>query len=154
MTGKALFVCKSFRRAMPALIMATILGGLALAIEPHGEPRQYRYDVWQTEQGLPRNTISAIVQTQDGYIWLATEAGLVRFDGLNFAIFDKQSTPQYKNNYVRSLFEDRDRNLWIGTADGLLKLKDGRFTAFTTNDGLPSNNVRSVYQDRAGNLWI
>lgn len=115
---------------------------------------QYCFDVWQTEEGLPHNTVHAILQTRDGYLWLATEEGLVRFDGMRFSVFDKQNTGQIKSNRVQVLFEDRNANLWIGTAEGLYRLKDGGFTAFTTTDGLAGNSIGSLYESRNGDLWI
>jgi ligand-binding sensor domain-containing protein len=68
---------------------------------------QYIHDVWQTDQGLPQNTVFAIAQTRDGYVWLATQEGLVRFDGIRFTVFDKRNTPQIKENNIQALCEDR-----------------------------------------------
>ena len=63
-------------------------------------------DVWKTEDGLPQNTVPAIVQSRDGYLWAGTELGLVRFDGLRFTVFDKSNTPELKSNVVDALLED------------------------------------------------
>ncbi len=115
---------------------------------------QYGHELWQTEQGLPQNTVQAILQTRDGYVWVGTKEGLARFDGLRFTTFDKQNTPQMLHNQVRSLSEDRAGRLWIATPGGLLLYQRGAFTAFTTKDGLTSNNVWSVCEDQAGSLWI
>lgn len=115
---------------------------------------QYGHELWQTEQGLPQNTVQALVQTRDGYLWLGTKEGLARFDGIRFTVFDKQNTPQLLNPQIRSLYEDRESRLWIATPGGLLMFERGAFTAFTTKDGLASNNVWSVCQDRAGNVWV
>lgn len=117
-------------------------------------PTQFGHVSWQTEQGLPQNTVQTIWQTRDGYLWLGTKEGLARFDGWRFVIFDKRNTPQLPHNQIRSLFEDRAGRLWISTPGGLAQFHQGQFTAFTTQQGLTSNNVWSVYEDRAGNLWI
>jgi ligand-binding sensor domain-containing protein len=77
------------------------------------------------ENGLPQNTVQALVQTRDGFVWLGTEVGLVRFDGNGFQVFDKNSTPALPGNDVRCLLESRDGALWIGTSEGLARWKDG-----------------------------
>jgi ligand-binding sensor domain-containing protein/signal transduction histidine kinase len=118
------------------------------------EQTQFGHEVWQTEQGLPQNTVQAVLQTRDGYLWLGTKAGLARFDGLRFTVFDKQNTAQLPHNQIRGLFEDSAGRLWISTPGALVQFKQGRFTAFTTSDGLSSNNIWSVYEDRVGNLWV
>jgi signal transduction histidine kinase/ligand-binding sensor domain-containing protein len=92
------------------------------------------------------------LQTHDGYIWLATEGGLVRFDGLKFRIYDTQNTPVLRSNTVRSLLQDRGGALWIGTADGLARYDQSKFQMFGREDGLPSNSVLSLYEDSSGKL--
>src|SRR6266404_6216908 len=119
----------------------------ARALDPSRNLAQFNHQIWLTENGLPQNTIHRITQGSDGYIWIATEEGLARFEGIRFAIFDKQSTPQLKSNDVRVLLEDRRGDLWIGTADGLVQMRGGKFTTFTTQEGLPSNVIDSLYQD-------
>ena len=117
-------------------------------------PAQFGLASWQTEQGLPQNTVQSILQTRDGYLWLGTKEGLARFDGVRFVVFDKQNTPQLPHNQIRHLYEDRAGCLWISTPGGLAQFQHGQFTAFTTQQGLSSNNIWSVYEDRAGSLWI
>lgn len=128
--------------------------GTALGLDSNRELSQFRHEVWLTENGLPQNTVHSIAQTSDGYIWIGTEEGLARFDGIRFTVFNKQNTPQFKSNFVRTLLADRHGALWIGTAEGLLRLFQGRFTLFTTSDGLPSDTIQAVYEDRAGILWV
>jgi ligand-binding sensor domain-containing protein/signal transduction histidine kinase len=124
------------------------------ALDKQKELSRYGRQTWQTESGLPQNTVHAILQTRDGYIWLGTEGGVVRFDGLKFDVYETQNTPKLRSNNIRSLMEDRDGALWIGTADGLTRLNSSEFSMFTVDQGLPSNNVWSVYEDRAGGLWV
>ena len=114
----------------------------------------YQRQTWQTESGLPQNTVHAILQTHDGYLWLATEGGLVRFDGLKFTVYDSQNTPAIRSNNIRALCEDRQRALWIGMADGLAVFRGGEAAVFTREQGLPSNSVWSIYQDRDGRLLV
>lgn len=138
------------------LVFLLLLGGsgTALALDSRRDLSQFSHDVWLTENGLPQNTVHSIAQTRDGYIWIGTEEGLARFDGVRFAVFDKQNTPQLKSNYIRALLADRQGALWIGTAEGLVRMLDGKFTLFTTNEGLPSNTIQAVYEDRQANLWV
>ncbi len=117
-------------------------------------PARYHHETWQTEQGLPQNSVQCIRQTRDGYLWLGTREGLARFDGVRFTIFDRRTTPALLHNQIRHLLEDRAGNLWISTPAALVRYRAGQFTAFTTKEGLSSDNVWSTYEDRAGNLWV
>jgi signal transduction histidine kinase/ligand-binding sensor domain-containing protein/CheY-like chemotaxis protein len=145
-----------------ARIALTLLGvfffytpTLPAGLDPQKAITQYHHDVWTTVQGLPQNTVPAIAQTRDGYIWLGSEAGLVRFDGLRFQLFDKKNTPDLKSNLINALLTDHSGNLWIGTAGGgLTRLRDGVFTTFTLRDGLPNEVVLSIYEDHTGALWV
>src|SRR5947209_19492302 len=139
------------RLLLPLLILC---GGRSLALDSHRELGQFSRQVWQTENGLPQNTVHSVIQTRDGYIWAATEEGLARFDGRGFVVFDKENTPQLKSNDVRSVMQDRAGALWLSTAEGLVRLSNGGAAAFTTEQGLPSNDVEVAYEDRAGDIWV
>jgi ligand-binding sensor domain-containing protein/signal transduction histidine kinase len=138
------------------LVFLLLLGSpqVAQALDSPRELSQFGHEVWLTENGLPQNTVHAIAQTKDGYIWIGTEEGLARFDGIRFTVFDKQNTPELKSNYIRSLLADRQGSLWIGTAEGLVRMLNGKFTLFTRDNGLPSETIHAVYEDREGNLWV
>ena len=154
---RAGFLCVSLRNlcvsAVRSLLLVTLFGFSLLFAAPLSST-QYGHETWQTEQGLPQNTVQALLQTRDGYLWLGTKEGLARFDGLHFTVFDKHNTPQIQHNQIRNLYEDQAGRLWIATPGGLLRYERGTFTSYTTKDGLASNNVWSVFQDRSGNLWI
>jgi ligand-binding sensor domain-containing protein/signal transduction histidine kinase len=138
------------------VFLLLLLGGSepAFALNSQRDLSQFGHEVWLTENGLPQNTVHAVAQTKDGYIWIGTEEGLARFDGIKFTVFDKQNTPELKSNYIRTLLADGRGALWIGTAEGLVRMLDGKFTLFTTNEGLPSNTIQAVYEDRESNLWV
>ena len=138
------------RHGLTLLVSAT-----ALALEPGQPVRQYIQDAWQTDAGLPQNYVVGIVQTRDGYIWLATQEGLARFDGMKFTVFDKRNTDQIKDNNIQALFEDREGNLWFGTeGGGLTKFDHRTFTNFSTSNGLASDIIDAICEDRDGGLWI
>jgi ligand-binding sensor domain-containing protein len=117
---------------------------------------QYRFESYTTDNGLPQKSIWAILQTRDGYIWLATGDGLVRFDGVHFRVFNSTNTPALKvNGFSEALLEDRQGALWAGTwAGGAIRYDHGIFTAYTTKDGLPSNTVVRIDEDAKGTIWI
>lgn len=106
------------------------------------------------ENGLPQNTVQALAQTQDGFVWLGTEAGLVRFDGVEFETFDRNSSPALPGNDIRALLAAKDGALWIGTNAGLARWKDGAVRVFTTNDGLPANGILALNEFADGTLDV
>jgi ligand-binding sensor domain-containing protein/signal transduction histidine kinase len=126
----------------------------ALALQPSTQLASYGRQAWVMENGLPQNTVQALVQTQDGFVWLGTEVGLVRFDGNGFQVFDKNTTPALPGNDVRYLLATKDGALWIGTSDGLARWKDGAVTAFTSQDGLPGNVILGLGEDQLGQFWV
>ncbi|HKF55054.1 MAG TPA: two-component regulator propeller domain-containing protein [Blastocatellia bacterium] len=116
---------------------------------------QYRFDSWTTDNGLPQNSVRAIIQTRDGYLWLATSDGLVRFDGVRFTIFNKGNTQGIMSNRFSCLVEDNSGVLWAGTEDGgLSRYQNGKFRSYTTADGLLYNRVEGVRAERDGGLTI
>ncbi|MDQ2774897.1 MAG: hypothetical protein M3Y57_08240 [Acidobacteriota bacterium] len=127
---------------------------LKASLNPNRSLASYIHQGWQTAQGLPQNSVLAMAQTHDGYLWIGTEEGLARFDGLRFTVYDTR-TAGLRNKTVTALLSGNQNNLWIGTnGGGLSRFRDGVFTAFTTHDGLPSNSILCLYQSRAGTLWI
>ncbi len=126
------------------------------SLEAGAAAKEYLHTVWTTEDGLPQNSINAIVQTRDGYLWLATFGGLARFDGVTFTTFDMANTGGLASNRMVSLYEDREGVLWIGHETGeVTRYQDGSFTSYTTVDGLPGGTVVEAFiEDEAGSLWI
>jgi ligand-binding sensor domain-containing protein/signal transduction histidine kinase/CheY-like chemotaxis protein len=112
---------------------------------------------WDIKQGLPQNTIEAIDQTGDGYLWIGTEEGLVRFDGIDFDVFNKKSIPGLKSNWIRSLLVDREGDLWAGAYGGGLihhHMNDGSFTIYSLQQGLSDEGVLAICQDTKDFLWV
>ncbi|NZA27754.1 diguanylate cyclase [Luteimonas sp. SJ-92] len=155
--GESLRRAPSWRSAAAVIVVAVaaLLSAPAAALDPDRAITQYVLDHWGTREGLPHDVVRSIVQTRDGYLWLATQGGLARFDGHAFTVFDQANTPELGSDDIRSLFEAADGTLWIGTQGaGLLSLRDGAFTRYGVADGLGSDLVRCVLETRDGDLWI
>lgn len=113
---------------------------------------QYTSRNWQTADGLPHDSIYAVLQGRDGYIWMATAEGLVRFDGVRFKTFDLHNTPELKDQKIRNLFETRDGTLYIcPDSGGIVAFNRGTFTAVPFAEG---HQVNTVAETRDGSLWI
>jgi ligand-binding sensor domain-containing protein/signal transduction histidine kinase len=116
---------------------------------------EFRIDRWTTEDELPQNTIQCLLQTEDGYLWLGTQSGLARYDGLHFTVFDRNNTPAMKSDNILCLAEDSAHNLWVGTADGLLRRRAHAFAALSTatlGEGDP--HVWALCARRQGGVWL
>src|SRR5579872_4158071 len=124
-----------------------------LALDPHKALSQYSRTVWTQEHGLPQDTIRAITQTTDGYLWLGTDEGLARFDGYDFVVFDKDHY-NLPTNSITALAAGLDGSLWIGTASGLTRYRDKAFYTYTIKDGLPDNSIADLTVDHQGVLWV
>ena len=131
------------QRATLLLLVLIFAATRAFALDPSRALTQSRLSVWTSDSGLPQNTIEAMVQTSDGYLWLGTEEGLVRSDGVRFVISDRQSAPALRSAFVSSVFESRDGTLWIGTyGGGLARLRNGKIEAFHP-EVLGSDRIRA-----------
>lgn len=132
------------------LIWAGLLQSRAQPSSPHFIVRS-----WFAEDGLPQNAVTAVVQTRDGYLWLGTYTGLVRFDGVRFVVFNDNNTPALKNSRITSLFEAADGTLWIGHETGdVTRYKDGRFEAVPLRVEWSQRKIFSIGADDAGDVWL
>lgn len=117
----------------------------AFSLDASKHLTQYVHRIWQLPQGLPDATVNSILQTEDGYLWLGTEAGLVRFDGVRFSLVDDMNQGPLKHNWVRALLQDRQHGLWIGTNDaGLIRLDNGVATQLAPGEDLARANVQCL----------
>ncbi|HTB86582.1 MAG TPA: two-component regulator propeller domain-containing protein [Steroidobacteraceae bacterium] len=135
-------------------LMLLIVCGSATALDPSRQPSQYVLENWQVAEGLPQASALAIARTPDGYLWVGTQEGLARFDGVRFTVFDTNNEPAFSDNYVSALLVDRTSRLWIGTASGIVVLENGRFTAFTRLQQLEHAYVRSIVEGNDGRVWV
>jgi signal transduction histidine kinase/ligand-binding sensor domain-containing protein len=135
-----------FRASLRQCVWLCLLAATAFA-----QYSPYRFDHWTTDDGLPQNTVTSVVQTRDGYLWLTTFDGLARFDGVRFTVFDKSNSKGIKSNRFLRQYETRDGALLIAAEDnGLTVYRNGIFTTYTTADGLPSNQAPEIYPDFNG----
>ncbi|HEU5072160.1 MAG TPA: two-component regulator propeller domain-containing protein [Verrucomicrobiae bacterium] len=115
----------------------------------------YLIDFWRVEQGLPHDTVIALLQTSDGYLWVGTAGGLVRFDGLTFTPIGDEVAPGLKDARITALLQDRDGAVWIGTqGGGVFRLQRGQAVRYTSDNGLVDNAVTSLAEDAGGTIWI
>ncbi|MFY8134609.1 MAG: two-component regulator propeller domain-containing protein, partial [Aquimonas sp.] len=106
---------------------------------------------WTTREGLPHNSINALAQTQDGYLWLATWEGLARYNGREFQLFGREQLPPLEDVAMRSLHVDYEGGLWVGGVRGdLLRYHGGRWTRLEPTGAF----VNALLHDRAGRLWV
>ncbi len=109
---------------------------------------------WSTENGLPQSSVHQIFQSQDGYIWIATEGGAARFDGATFKVFNHETDAAFTSDDICCFAQDTHGALWIGTSDGLLQYTEGQFHRYTTANGLPSLDILSLAASDNGSLSV
>jgi signal transduction histidine kinase/ligand-binding sensor domain-containing protein len=115
----------------------------------------YIMRVWQAENGLPQNKVTAVVQTRDGYLWVGTYSGLARFDGIRFTVFTDKNTPEMHGSHVSCLFEAPDGTLWIGSADGEVTIyKAGRFQTVEIHAAWIAGKISRITTDETGDVWL
>src|SRR5262245_31923703 len=116
---------------------------------------QYRFDQWTADNGLPQNSIKAIHQARDGYLWLATSDGLGRFDGARRTVFNKSNSPRIANNRFNCPYEDRQGDLGLGTeTGGVTRRREGVSTPCLIDHGVPHNRTSGLTGDEDGNPWV
>ncbi len=127
----------------------------APALEPGQGYRQLGIDTWDSHDGLPQNTVQAVLRTHDGYVWLGTQAGLVRFDGVRFVTFDMSNTPELAHDNIQALAETDDGSLWVaGYGGGLLRLKDGVWSRVGGGRLGSASSIVVLQSGPQGRLWI
>lgn len=123
------------------------------ALDPARKLSQYKIDTWQTEQGLPQNTIQAVLQTRDGYLWVGTMVGLVRFDGARFTVFDPRHEPDLGSRSILGLMEDAEGGLWVGRSGSALIYRQGRSERAFGEEVTDGKPVWSFCQAKDGVVW-
>ena len=138
--------------ALGVTVALTVLAACpcAVAANPALDINQYAHTAWTARQGFFDGVVRAITQTQDGYLWLGTELGLVRFDGVRAVPWTFPSNQRLVSSSILSLLATRDGSLWIGTVDGLARWQGGTLTHYAE---LAGQRIQSLTEDRTGKVW-
>jgi signal transduction histidine kinase/ligand-binding sensor domain-containing protein/CheY-like chemotaxis protein len=142
------------------VIILIVVPAQLLPLDPQKKLTQNVHETWELKDGLPQTSVTYILQTRDGFLWIATEGGLARYDGIDFDVFDKHNVPALTDNdAIYIMLEDRDGVLWLGTdGSGLIRVtvEDGeyRFKSYNTQQGLTNNKVWAMAEGTDGALWV
>lgn len=168
-------VCLSSIRRGPRVLLLWAIGALwlcslqpASALDADRAISQYIQTSWTSESGLPQNSVHAVAQTADGFLWFGTEEGLARFDGEQFHIYNRRNTPAFGSDFVQALAAGSDGSLWIGTDSGLTHLerdpasaslatgvaRDSQFVTLTSKNGLTGDAITALAEAPDGSLWV
>lgn len=118
------------------------------------ELQNYVVTQWGMQEGLPQSSVNDIIQTKDGYIWMATFGGLVRFDGVSFTTFNRSNTEEMRSDRVLTVFEDSYGTIWVSTEDGLLRYRDGSFETYLLTVNGQVYAPSWIIEDGKGDIWI
>jgi hypothetical protein len=123
----------------------------AFTLDPTLDVDQYAHTAWKVREGFSKGGVYAIAQTQDGYLWLGTEFGLLRFDGVRNVPWRPPVGEHLPSSVILKLLVSRDGRLWIGTREGLASWKDNKLTQYPE---LAGQAVNALLEDREGALWV
>jgi signal transduction histidine kinase/ligand-binding sensor domain-containing protein len=129
----------------------TLASGPARALDPSLDVSQYAHTAWKIRDGFTKDVINAIAQTPDGYLWLGTDSGLYRFDGVRAVPWQPSAGPQLPGGRITSLLVARDGTLWIATLKGLASWKDARLRRYPELDGA---FLGPLVEAREGTIWV
>jgi signal transduction histidine kinase/ligand-binding sensor domain-containing protein len=147
---RAIFRAPKHRRAIVALGFLVVWCPSAFALDPSLDISQYAHTAWKTREGFFKGAIDAIAQTPDGYLWLGTEFGLLRFDGARSVPWQPPTGEHLPSDLIRYLLAARDGTLWIGTLKGLASWKDNKLIMYQE---LADRMVASIIEDHEGTVW-
>ena len=120
------------------------------ALDTSRQISQYGHTAWRIEDGVFAGAPNVLAQTTDGYLWIGTQAGLMRFDGVRFVSWRPPEGSELPSSRITSLLGGRDGSLWIGTGAGLARWRNGNLTNYTD----PAGSIMAILEDRAGTIWI
>ncbi len=142
--------------SVPFIIFVIVLqaGNIALAVPLQADVMKYVSTDWGLKEGLPQSSVNNIIQSRDGYIWLATFGGLVRFNGVSFTTFNRSNTKGLRSDRMLTLYEDKSGAIWCSTEDGFSKFYNGSFKTYQIVDSIFSYAPLMIAEDARGTLWI
>jgi signal transduction histidine kinase/ligand-binding sensor domain-containing protein/CheY-like chemotaxis protein/HPt (histidine-containing phosphotransfer) domain-containing protein len=135
-------------------VFLLVVSGPAAALDPSLRPSQYILDQWQTREGLPQNGAATIIRAPDGYLWIGTQEGLARFDGVRFVVFDRNNEPALPSNVILVLFVDHAGRFWVGTEEGMAVFENGHIKPYTAVAALAHSSINAILEDKKGRLWV
>ena len=150
---------KRARESVAALKRGTVFlfftASILSAIGSTNSIARYSVRMWQSDDGLPHNSVWAVAQGAHGYLWVGTQQGLVRFDGLRFVALNDSAPQELRHGWITALCVSRDESLWIGCDGyGLTRMKGGAYSHFGEAEGLPSLHISCLMEARDDSLWI
>jgi signal transduction histidine kinase/ligand-binding sensor domain-containing protein/DNA-binding response OmpR family regulator len=135
-------------------MLAFVASRTTFALDPSLRLSQYQIENWQVQDGMPQSSAQAIARTPDGYLWIGTQEGLARFDGVRFTVFVPGKDVDIPTKFISALFVDAGGRLWVGTRSGIAVLEQGQFRSFGKFASLAHAYIRVIAQDRAGHIWV
>jgi len=123
-------------------------------MDPATSTSQYLHTSWTQEEGTSLPGVQALAQTSDGYLWLGTAKGLIRFDGMRFVAWTPRPGEELPGDNIRSLLASSQGGLWISAAMGIARMDGGRIIRYPALDRWLKGFATAMLEDRAGNLWI
>ena len=139
----------------PAIVLAIVLWGGVSSRGGAGEPPAWSYRTWQTDEGLPDNRVTGVAQSTDGFLWVATRGGLLRFNGDDFTAMPLLGMPDVPNRVVRSMFLDRRGRMWLSIEHGPVVCLDSDSAAtFGVAEGFPDARISGIAEDGKGAVWF
>lgn len=145
---------KKINRSLVLLLSVLLYASRLGALDPDKPVDHYLVSKWGTAQGLPADTVNAIVQTPDGFLWLGTNKGLFRFDGMTLEPIYFSDSPGGQSPYINTLLVAKDGGLWIGEKNNLIYLKDNQLQYVLKEGEKPASAISHIYQDSEASIWI
>ena len=141
-------------RLLAILLLGIVFVTRGFALEPDRQISQYGHTAWRVQDGSFSGAPTSIAQTQDGYIWIGTNSGLLRFDGVKFESFAAPKEEPLRNTSITALYSDKDGSLWIGTGSDLEHFHAGKLTHFPGERGVYLGVITKIFRSRDGVLWF
>jgi signal transduction histidine kinase/ligand-binding sensor domain-containing protein len=145
-------ISRAPRHGRAIIVLAILLARCpsSFALDPSLDISQYAHTAWKSREGFFNGGVRAIAQTPDGYLWLGTAFGLLRFDGVRSVPWQSPTGEQLPSSNIVGLLAARDGTLWIGTFRGLASWKDGKLIQYHEMEG---QSIHTLLQDREGTVW-